>query len=333
MDIPTPMMRNPFAFRDRVVIQGLPHVLDLGLVRDVPGHARRLLDFWVFGMILNGTIRLQVRSLPIRLQKGDYYILPEGVQHFGLDESLFDAAFFHFVLPGGTQPESSLGVELEVHGELPSEIDYLELYRFIERHYKQGTMTAEQVGVQLLAVMEQITVIQHHRRLTAAASSRYLAGAILDLLQSRYREERSTREISRRFGYSYTHLERVFRKEFGISIHQQLLRVRIDAAAHGLQMGKSIREVATEAGFKDYYYFLRAFKRVRQTTPGTFQKTFHVTIQESGVRAAERLKARTAGRGSSDDGTSPHGTERALSGTAAGDRPPPPRVTDEGVLR
>jgi AraC-like DNA-binding protein len=296
MDNPTPMMRNPFAFRDRVVIQGLPHVLDLGLVRDVPGHARRLLDFWVFGMILNGTIGLQIGSSPVRLAKGDYYILPEGVQHFGLDESPFDAAFFHFVLPGGTQPGGKPGVELELHGELPREIDYLELYRFIERHYKRGLLTAEQVGVQLLAVMEQITVIQHHRQLTATASSRYLAGAILDLLQSSYREQLTAKEISRRFGYSYTHLERVFRKEFGMSIHQQLLRVRIDAAAHGLQMGKSIREVATESGFRDYYYFLRAFKRVRGTTPGTFQSTFQATIDESGVRAAERLKARAARR-------------------------------------
>jgi AraC-like DNA-binding protein len=303
MDIPTSMMRNPFAFRDRVVIQGLPHVLDLGLVRDVPGHARRLLDFWVFGMILNGTIGLQIGSSSVRLQKGDYYILPEGVHHFGLDESLFDAAFFHFVLPSGTKSDTRLHVELEVYGELPQEIDYLELYRFIERHYKQGLLTAEQVGVQLLAVMEQITVIQHHRRLSATASGRYLAGAILDLLQSHYPEQLTAKEISRRFGYSYTHLERVFRKEFGVSIHQRLLKVRIDAAAHGLQMGKSIREVATETGFRDYYYFLRAFRRVRGTTPGTFQKTFHATIEESGVRAAERLKARAARHGSRRENT------------------------------
>jgi AraC-like DNA-binding protein len=297
MDIPTTGMRNPFAFRDRVVIRGLPHVVDLGLVRDVPGHARRRLDFWVFGMILNGSIGLQIGSFPVRLQKGDYYILPDGVQHSGLDESPFDAAFFHFVLPGGPQSDTRLGVELEIHGELPQEIEYLELYRFIERHYKRGILTAEQVGVQLLAIMDQVSAIQHHRRLTATASGRYLAGAILDLLQSHYQEQLTGEEISRRFGYSYTHLERAFRKEFGVSIHQHLLKVRIDAAAHGLQMGKSIRQVATETGFSDYYYFLRAFKRVRGTTPGTFQKTFHLTIEESGVRAAERLKARAARRG------------------------------------
>ena len=49
-------------------------------------------------------------------------------------------------------------------------------------------------------------------------------------------------------------------------------------------MGKSIKEVAAEAGFRDYYYFLKAFKRVRGTTPGTFQRTFHTTLEESGTR-------------------------------------------------
>ena len=42
-----------------------------------------------------------------------------------------------------------------------------------------------------------------------------------------------------------------------------------------------------------YYYFLKTFKRLRNMTPGTFQKTFDMTVQESGIRAAERLKAQT----------------------------------------
>lgn len=295
MEIPTVMMANLHYSRERVTIPGLPHVLDLGLVREVPGHTRRLLDFWVFGMIVNGAIGLQVGQSRIRLETGDYYVLPEGVQHAGLDQALFDAAFFHFVLPAATSQPAGPGAELEMHGKLPEEINYLDLYRFIERQYRRGTLTAEGVGIQLFAIMEQISATQHHRRLAANASSHYLAAAILDLLQSHYPEELDAREISRRLGYSYTHLERTFTREFGMSIHQRLLRVRIDAAAHGLQMGKSIKEVAAEAGFRDYYYFLKAFKRVRGTTPGTFQRTFHTTLEESGTRAADRLKASTPG--------------------------------------
>lgn len=287
------MMANPNEARTRVTVPGLPHVLDMGLVRDVPGHARRQLEFWVFGMILKGAIGLQVGASRFQLQAGDYYVIPAAVHHFGLDQEAFDAAFFHFLLPGDKTSPARFVAELDLYGCLPSEIDYLVQYRFMERHYRRGLLTAEQLGVQLFAIMEQIAASQDHRRLAVTAASHHLAGAILDLLQNHYAEDLTAREISQRLGYSYTHLERVFRKEFKVSIHQQLLKVRIDAAAHGLQMGKSIKEVAGECGFADYYYFLKAFKRLRQMTPGTFQKTFDMTVQESGIRAAERLKAQT----------------------------------------
>jgi AraC-like DNA-binding protein len=290
MDVPTMMMAKPNEDRMRVAVPGLPHVLDMGLVRDVPGHARRQLDFWVFGMIVKGAVGLQVGTTRFRLRVGDYYVIPAGIHHFGLDQSVFDAAFFHFLLPGdGTSPVS-LVTELDLYGGLPAEIDYLVQYRFVERHYRRGLLTADQLGVQLFAILEQVAAGQNHRRRAATASSQHLAGAILDLLQNHYGEDLTAREISRRLGYSYTHLERAFRNEFKVSIHRRLLKVRIDAAAHGLQMGKTIKEVAGECGFGDYYYFLKTFKRLRNMTPGTFQRTFDLAVQDSGIRAAERLK-------------------------------------------
>jgi AraC-like DNA-binding protein len=58
------------------------------------------------------------------------------------------------------------------------------------------------------------------------------------------------------------------------SIHQELLRTRIQAAAHGLQMGKPIKDIYREVGFSDYYYFLKAFKRVQGLSPGAFQASY-----------------------------------------------------------
>jgi len=288
------MMANPNEARTRIAVPGLPHVLDMGLVRDVPGHARRQLEFWVFGMILKGAVGLQVGASRFKLKVGDYYIIPAGLHHSGLDQEAFDAAFFHFLLPGDKTTPVGFVAELDLYGGLPPEIDYLAQYRFIERHYRRGLLTAEQLGVQLFAIMEQIAAGQDHHRLAVTAASHHLAGAILDLLQNHYAEDLTAQEISHRLGYSYTHLERAFRKEFKVSIHQHLLKVRIDAAAHGLQMGKSIKEVAGECGFRDYYYFLKTFKRLREMTPGTFQKTFDTVVQESGIRAAERLKAQSS---------------------------------------
>ena len=72
------------------------------------------------------------------------------------------------------------------------------------------------------------------------------------------------------------------------------MKIRIDAAAHGLQMGKAIKEVASEVGFNDYYYFLKTFKRLRQITPAGFRKSFETRIAESGTVAADRLRKEQA---------------------------------------
>ena len=283
MEIPITMMKDPRSPRESLTIRGVPHVLDLGLVRGVPGHPRRQLDFWVFGIILKGSAGVRVGATQLFLGPGDYYILPAHVMHFGLDESLFDVAFFHFVLSGIAPSQSWPAIEIEICGKLPNVIDYLGLYRFVENHFRRHRIASDQIGLQLSAIMQQISLTQRHRGRMATAKSQHLGGAVLDLLQSHYSENLSADEVSHRLGYSYSHLERAFRKEFGASIHQQLLRVRIDAATHGLQMGKAIKEVAIESGFRDYYYFLKAFKRLRGVTPHTFQETFHNAVVESGV--------------------------------------------------
>ena len=44
-------------------------------------------------------------------------------------------------------------------------------------------------------------------------------------------------------------------------------------------MGKTIKDVARETGFGDYYYFLKAFKRVTGVSPGAFQASFRARGQ------------------------------------------------------
>jgi AraC-like DNA-binding protein len=273
MEVLIRTMKDPRSRTQLLQVRGLPQLLDLGLVRDVPGHPRRHLDFWVFGMVLEGTAGVQVGSSQLLLQPGEYYILPAHALHFGLDEASFDVAFFHFTLPAIGPALLGPTIGIDICGKLPKSIDYLAWFRFIEKHFRRHRTAPDEIGLQLSAVMQQIALTQGHRSDTATAKSQHLGGAVLDLLQFHYPEDLSADEVSHRLGYSYSHLERAFRREYGISIHQQLLRVRVDAAAHGLQMGKSIKEVAAESGFRDYYYFLKTFKRLRGVTPRTLQET------------------------------------------------------------
>lgn len=234
---------------------------------------------------------MEVSGRRFRAQPGDYYIIPPGMRHFGLDETPFDAAFFHFVVAiDEPPPNKGTHTELSWHGALPHEVDYEALFRFLEHHFRRGSFTSEQLGPQLLSIMGQIAAGEANRPHPAGTSSHGLAGDILDLLRTSFREPLTNRDLAARLGYSYPHLERVFRENFRSSIHQELVKIRIDFAAHGLETGKSIKEVASEVGFNDYYYFLKSFKRLRGESPAAYRTNFQTRIAASGTRAADVLR-------------------------------------------
>jgi AraC-like DNA-binding protein len=255
-----------FAFR------AVPRVIDLGAVRDVPGHATRLLDFAVLGIVTAGQAGIAVGDEQMTVSAGHYYLLPERVPHTGLDSTHFDAVFFHFV--PAREDSGVTAIDLPLSGPISPLVDYAALVRMLESQYRLGLLDGDELGVQLLAVAGQAAALQRRRATAPDEPAHSLARSVLELLHADFTQELNGPAIAARLGYSYSYLERVFRAAYDRSIHQELLRTRIQAASHGLQMGKPIKDVAREVGFGDYYYFLKAFKRATGVSPGAFQASF-----------------------------------------------------------
>lgn len=252
-----------------VTLRGVPRVIDLGSVREMPGHAERLLDFWVLGIMLAGRTGMEVGTEQLTVSAGDYYLLPARILHRGLDTARFDCIFFHFV--PGAQPNGMPRFELGLSGETPAAVNYFSLFTLLEGQYRTGLLDGTELGVQLLAIIGQVAALQRQRSAALADPAHELASSVLELLRTEYAKDLSGAVIADRLGYSYAYLERVFRASYQRSIHQELLRARVQAAAHSLRMGKPIKKVAHEVGFGDYYYFLKVFKRVKGVSPGVFQ--------------------------------------------------------------
>jgi AraC-like DNA-binding protein len=272
------------------VFRAVPRVIDLGSVRDVVGHTTRLLDFAVLGIVTAGELHVEVGGERLSASVGHYYLLPQLVPHGGFDTASFDAVFYHFVL-GGDVRESGApaeappadrpipAIELPLAGPTLPLVDYVALFRALEGQYRTGLLDGDELGLQLLAIAGQFAAV-HRRQITAPADPAHsLARSVLELLHTDYPHELRGPVVAERLGYSYAYLEKVFRATYDRSIHQELLRTRIQAASHGLQMGKPIKDVAREVGFGDYYYFLKAFKRATGVSPGAFQASFRARGQ------------------------------------------------------
>ena len=76
-----------------------------------------------------------------------------------------------------------------------------------------------------------------------------------------------------RVNVSVSHLNRLFRAEFGLSPKQYLQQMRLEFAAHLLQTSfLSIKEIRVRVGFTDKTIFVRNFRKLYGAAPRDFRK-------------------------------------------------------------
>jgi len=80
-------------------------------------------------------------------------------------------------------------------------------------------------------------------------------------------------EIAQAAGISPSHLNALFRQNFGISVMQMLLKKRMDRARMLLaDPMKTVADVSYSVGYADPNYFIRVFHRVHGCTPLQFRR-------------------------------------------------------------
>ncbi len=81
-----------------------------------------------------------------------------------------------------------------------------------------------------------------------------------------------TGQVAEYVGISRSSLDSYFRQELGCSVHELLLRFRLEAAKAGLESGeRSIAEVAQACGFRSSQYMFAVFKRELGCTPAGYR--------------------------------------------------------------
>ena len=92
-------------------------------------------------------------------------------------------------------------------------------------------------------------------------------------ISSRYSEQITTADVAAAVGYSPNYLTRKFREAVGVGVHDYLVFIRLQKAAHELVSTKdTITEIAFRCGFSDSNYFKDVFKKKYGLTPRAYRK-------------------------------------------------------------
>jgi len=107
-------------------------------------------------------------------------------------------------------------------------------------------------------------------------------GKAVDFIRDRLSEGLMLSEIARHAGLSERQLQRLFRRAFGMTIQQFIIRSRIQAAIHELTHSqRTIAEIALMFGFSDQSAFTNQFRSVAGLPPRIYRERYLAQVTMS----------------------------------------------------
>lgn len=91
-------------------------------------------------------------------------------------------------------------------------------------------------------------------------------------------EELTLEQLEKKFFVTRHHLIRQFKRRCGMTVHQYIVKARLDLCRTYIEQGYSITEVYRMGGFGGYNHFFRAFKQEYGMTPKEYYHTIYPQI-------------------------------------------------------
>lgn len=257
-------------------------------------HPNRLLDTYVLILVREGELYITTGDISCTVRPNQFIVLFPGLRHYGTKPSKGRLSYYwmHFSIrdPGAriqegdlpdintapTQtgspfPSDSEQYRIPVFGDLgndrkPSLIFQGLLDMTKREHYQVSWQCHYLASYLLLEVLHGMDMQKNSRQVSDAIVM------ILEYIQAHYAEPISTSDIAARFDYHPVYLERLFKKEMGVSLTHYINQTRIEASKNLLLYSMlPLDSIATSCGFNDVKYYMRVFRQYVGMTPSQYK--------------------------------------------------------------
>ncbi|MEK6793520.1 MAG: helix-turn-helix transcriptional regulator [Spirochaetota bacterium] len=243
----------------------------IGALRLPPGERReRRTDANLMVLIDSGSASMDIRTRTMRASSDDLVTVPMGSNYFTASRSGCKFRYIEFDI--FISDSRSLGYQIISPRVMPG---------FLRTHEGKTLSTA----VDRVLASEPFARATLNGALAVAASTcadvrrasrsggedtramRQFA-PVLDIVRRRYHERLTVRDLAAAAGLTESHFCNSFKRTFGVSPLQYLMRIKLYSAQQMLREGSySVVEIARRLGFSDQATFSRAFKRYFRVPP------------------------------------------------------------------
>lgn len=116
-------------------------------------------------------------------------------------------------------------------------------------------------------------VIRKNPEQAPIESSNETFKSILQYVHEHYRHDISIQSLTQKYYISPNYVSQLFKKEVGETFTSYMTKLRISFACEQLeQTNLMVSEIAEKAGYNDYFYFTRMFKKVTGKTPTQYRE-------------------------------------------------------------
>lgn len=261
------------------------------MLSPVKAHSHNYYEFYFF---LEGDINMCIGDKSYDIKPADFVLIPPGISHY---PSFINSEkpYRRFVLWISQDYCNEIMQISKDYGYLmqyvcttknyifqndPIHFNAIQsmIFRLIEEIKSERFARDAEISLQLNGLILYLNrmVYENLNRTFKVEKALYLS--LCDYISDHLEEELTLEKLAGEFYVSKFYIAHAFKNNIGISIHQYIMKKRLQICRDAILGGDTISNIYRQYGFNDYSSFYRAFKKEYGISPKEYKELYKINV-------------------------------------------------------